>query len=155
MITMLLGGLWHGASWNFVIWGALHGLLLLVEAALRKTRLAGLAESAWLRPARVAVTFFFVMLTWVFFRCATLEDSGAVLANLFSSERGALIFDPLHLYLLAAAFLLMIGEEYGALLPRLTTASAWARVPFFVLMLLVLELLSATGDTIPFVYFQF
>src|SRR5204862_4298437 len=55
MITMLLGGLWHGASWNFVIWGAMHGLLLI---AYRK----------WQRPRSLFVTQLFILFTWIAFR---------------------------------------------------------------------------------------
>ncbi len=155
MITMLLGGLWHGASWNFVVWGALHGMLLLIEASLRGTRIAGLVATVVPRPLKVALTFFLVTLTWVFFRCASWQDSSIVLANLFTSDRGAILFDPLHIYLAVAALLLMLCEEYGSVLSRLATAAAWVRVPFYVLLLLLLELLSATGKKIPFVYFQF
>ena len=52
-IVMLLGGLWHGAAWNFVVWGGLHGVWLAAERALGKRSLYG----AWPRPARVAFTF--------------------------------------------------------------------------------------------------
>jgi alginate O-acetyltransferase complex protein AlgI len=74
MIVMLLGGLWHGAAWTFVIWGALHGVLLAVE------RLA--AKRSWRMPAplrfgavKVATTFVAVLITWVFFRSPDLESA--------------------------------------------------------------------------------
>src|SRR5262249_22299061 len=79
MLTMLLGGLWHGASWNFVIWGGYHGLFLCLERMLgwqtnEESRL-GIA----LRAPRALATFVIVCAGWVFFRSATLADSLIVL----------------------------------------------------------------------------
>jgi alginate O-acetyltransferase complex protein AlgI len=68
MIVTLLGGLWHGASWNLVLWGFLHGSLLAAERWGR----TGALNWAIPRQARVAVTFFAVCLGWVFFRAETL-----------------------------------------------------------------------------------
>ena len=72
LATFLLGGLWHGAAWTFVCWGALHGLGL---CGLRAWRRAGLRLP---RPAAWAVTFAFVVVTWVFFRAATLGDAASI-----------------------------------------------------------------------------
>lgn len=83
LITMLLGGLWHGASWTFVAWGGLHGLYLIVNHAWRAGRLAlGLQPRAsvagqWL--ARL-VTFLCVVVAWVFFRAPDFPTAGAMLA---------------------------------------------------------------------------
>ena len=81
-IVMLLGGLWHGAAWNFVIWGGIHGLLLAGE------RLRGkLPPYRWL-PAvgRRAVTFTLVLITWVFFRAADLPAALLYLRSMFGLE---------------------------------------------------------------------
>ncbi|MHB8969877.1 MAG: MBOAT family O-acyltransferase [Pirellulaceae bacterium] len=68
-LVMLLGGLWHGASWNFVIWGAIHGLMLILE------RLAGKHAFYERLPgfAKTAITFVIVCFTWVFIAAATIE----------------------------------------------------------------------------------
>lgn len=74
MITMLLGGLWHGAAWTFVAWGALHGAYLCINHAFNALLPAGPAALA--RPARVAgfvLTFLAVVVAWVFFRAAHIE----------------------------------------------------------------------------------
>ncbi len=63
-VVMLLGGLWHGAAWNFVVWGGLHGAWLALERAIGKRSLYGGLP----RPARIALTFIGVLVTWVFFR---------------------------------------------------------------------------------------
>ncbi len=68
---MLLGGLWHGAAWNFVIWGGLHGALLAFERMRGKRQLYGRLGT----PVRVAVTFVLVLVTWVFFRAADLPTA--------------------------------------------------------------------------------
>ena len=80
MITFLVSGLWHGASWTFVVWGGLHGL-------------AQIAERIWNRyfppkkerksVIRVLLTFAFVTLTWLFFRANTMSDAGYILTHLF------------------------------------------------------------------------
>ena len=79
MITMLLGGLWHGAGWTFVIWGGLHGLYLIANHFWRhaKARLAiwPSDEPWWERGLARAVTFFGVVLAWVFFRAETLDGA--------------------------------------------------------------------------------
>lgn len=72
MITMLLGGLWHGAGWNFLIWGALHGSYLVVNHLTRNLR----GGKALLPPTvGIAITYFFVVLAWIFFRATTLDGA--------------------------------------------------------------------------------
>lgn len=91
MLTMLLGGLWHGAGWNFIIWGGLHGLYLVVQQAfgalLRRvrpsssSRTLGAAELAWVGKAiSTSLTFAAVVVAWVFFRATTLHGALAVLS---------------------------------------------------------------------------
>ncbi len=69
MITMLLGGLWHGAAWTFVIWGGLHGFYLGIERFLQR-RFGGatIARTPGFRFGLALLTYFLVNLTWVFFR---------------------------------------------------------------------------------------
>ena len=73
MIVMLLGGLWHGAALNFVVWGGIHGLALALERARGRRSLAARLP----RPAQTAFTFAIVCFAWVFFRAAGLGDSCA------------------------------------------------------------------------------
>jgi alginate O-acetyltransferase complex protein AlgI len=91
MITMLLGGLWHGAAWTFVAWGALHGTYLVVEHALRarwgapKRQVEGQSHKAALVPdvAHIVATFLLVLVAWVFFRAASVADALALLRSMF------------------------------------------------------------------------
>ncbi len=84
-LTMLIGGLWHGASWNFVAWGALHGGLLGFERAFGKRTLYARLPSA----TKVALTFFLILLTWVFFRAENFQVASQYLALLFGGGPAA------------------------------------------------------------------
>ncbi len=81
MITMLLGGLWHGASWNFVIWGGLHGLALGVHRLYAASPLAGRLESAPARLVGVALTFYWVCIAWIFFRAPSFSSATTMIKS--------------------------------------------------------------------------
>jgi D-alanyl-lipoteichoic acid acyltransferase DltB (MBOAT superfamily) len=85
VITMLLGGLWHGAAWTFVIWGALHGLYLLINHAWRemqaRARIAGRAVNMP-NSAAQGLTFFAVVVAWVFFASPSLPQAVTVLSGM-------------------------------------------------------------------------
>lgn len=78
-IVMLLGGLWHGASWNFIIWGGIHGTLLGIERICGKRPLYYRLP----RPGRIAITFVLVLIAWVFFRAETLAGALSYLQSMF------------------------------------------------------------------------
>src|SRR6185369_13626491 len=93
MATMLLGGLWHGASWTFVIWGGLHGLGLIVHREYE--RLASKAGPWWQRARPILgpiLCFYFVCITWVMFRAQSVidPDTGAVKVSGFEIARTVL-----------------------------------------------------------------
>ncbi|MGB0432191.1 MAG: MBOAT family O-acyltransferase, partial [Bacteroidia bacterium] len=79
-ITFLIGGIWHGAAWTFILWGALHGLALVVE------RLVSKAEIKINRWIGLTFTFSFVNFAWVFFRALSFEDAYKVIAGMFSFD---------------------------------------------------------------------
>ncbi len=87
MATFLLGGLWHGASWMFVAWGALHGAALVLHRAWRRRGLALPRPLAWL------LTFVFVDVAWIFFRAHTWADAARVLRGL--ADVGSIVRWPL------------------------------------------------------------
>jgi alginate O-acetyltransferase complex protein AlgI len=86
-LTMLLGGLWHGAAWTFVLWGAMHGAGLIVEHALG----GRLRMPVWLRWA---ITFNFVVLGWVLFRSQSIGDAGTFLSRLTAPGALTLLTGP-------------------------------------------------------------
>ena len=85
MLTMLLGGLWHGAGWTFVIWGGLHGLYLMINHAWRelKTRLGWRDGGRVAGLASGALTFLAVVVAWVFFRADSVASACSMLSSMF------------------------------------------------------------------------
>jgi alginate O-acetyltransferase complex protein AlgI len=156
MTVMLLGGLWHGASWNFVIWGAIHGGMLALERAQGKHS----AYRRLPRPARVAVTFIVVCLSWVFFRAKTLGQAATYFASLFGasavSPASNAIAGPLyttyHATMLGLAALIVWGmPNTWSFTARLSVPRAVGGVALLALAILVMW----TQTTNPFLYFQF
>jgi alginate O-acetyltransferase complex protein AlgI len=84
MITMLLGGLWHGAAWTFVFWGALHGLCLTTERAFGVARAPQSTTSRRLDPLRSFLVFNLIALTWIPFRSGSIHQMEWVLRQMFS-----------------------------------------------------------------------
>jgi len=160
MLTMLLGGLWHGASWNFVIWGGYHGALLAGERALGR-RLFEQRPAMWLYPVRALLTFVLVCVGWVFFRAGTLGDSWFVLAQMFSgAARGSITIIPVWLrYLTLAALAIAIAEERWNWIDRLPSRRSWGATLGYacaaIALLFCAELFGVSDKTVPFVYFQF
>jgi len=108
MITMLLGGLWHGASWNFVIWGGLHGMGLAGTRMWQRGRRerAPAAPSGLTRVLLVLLTFQFVCLAWIFFRAPTLSHASLMLARILRHTSGHANLAPKVLAVLALGFVL-------------------------------------------------
>lgn len=157
MITMVLGGLWHGAGWQFAVWGALHGLLLWISHAMRG-RLADPSEALRFLGALTTVTGVFF--AWIFFRADSLGDAGDVLARL-ADLPGVLSAGEVALGL-AAALGLVAASRYLPRLeqparrllapgtwPRTATLGAGTAVCWLGAMAL------APSSLTPFVYFEF
>ena len=88
MLTMLVSGLWHGAGWTFLVWGALHGSYLIVALLWRRFREARdwrMDHWTW-RAMSVALTFTAVLFAWVFFRAKTLPEAGRVVASMVGAN---------------------------------------------------------------------
>lgn len=95
VLTMLIGGLWHGAAWTFVIWGGMHGLGLAVNRwweNRRRQQKRKPRQEWWIKAICIIATFHFVCLTWVFFRAASLQQAWDVIARL-----GAMKFETANL----------------------------------------------------------
>lgn len=87
LVTMLLGGLWHGAGWTFIFWGGLHGIYLIVNHLYRSVRLGwghNLKNDGWLlRTTGQTVTFIAVVISWVFFKASSFEVAISILKSMF------------------------------------------------------------------------
>jgi alginate O-acetyltransferase complex protein AlgI len=152
ILTMLLGGLWHGASWNFVIWGGYHGVLLSLERLVY-----GRGEKTGLiRIPLTILTFLLVSVGWVFFRAKTFSAAMYVIGQMVTTQViGKSLLSTWQLRLAAITLVIALAEEYGELLSRLAQSPLWIRTAAAVIALLVIELFTATDRSIPFVYFQF
>lgn len=167
LVTMLLGGLWHGASWLFIIWGAWHGLLLVID----KLRLVyfppkeGKSDKSWVgqikRAGNVFLTFNLVCIGWLFFRADSLTTVGEILTQIVTDFNGAIFWQLLSGYstvffLIAVGYLLHMVpqryEKYGAnlltVLPLPVKAFAMALFIFFLVQV-------RSSEILPFIYFQF
>jgi alginate O-acetyltransferase complex protein AlgI len=157
IVVMLLGGLWHGASWTFVAWGAYHGLLLAYERYRGKRSLYEQLPHI----VRVGVTFILVLFSWVLFRSASFHDAASYLRAMFGwtnfSEPAVLLL-PARLYT-REAFLIMAVCAMLAAWPR--QAYEWSQTvswpkALIVHPLFVLALLAMFAQAFnPFLYFQF
>ncbi|HWB27471.1 MAG TPA: MBOAT family O-acyltransferase [Chitinophagaceae bacterium] len=90
-ITMLLGGLWHGASWNFIFWGGLHGTALAIDKwrmeVAKKMKLAFTLPKGLAKAIGIIITFHFVCFCWIFFHCNTFHDSWVMIGQIFTNFR--------------------------------------------------------------------
>lgn len=164
MLTMLLGGLWHGASWNFVIWGGLHGLYLAVHKLMLGDRkpqaeykYAGL-QSIVIYVLKVAGTYLLVLFTWLFFRATDFNTTQIFFSKMWNWETSeySLLFIQITLSFFVLTYL-MDGLSYYT--KRHTFILATKNRPlsygimaamFFVTLVFMFQ-----SEPLPFVYFQF
>jgi D-alanyl-lipoteichoic acid acyltransferase DltB (MBOAT superfamily) len=160
MVTMLLGGLWHGAAWTFVIWGGLHGLYLAGERFLGINRQAKKAleyPTAWdrRRVLGLLVTFHLVLLSWVFFRSSGLSTALNYLVNLFSFRGMETIMAVLPAVLIPWALVLLVDVPQF-ITGRHTVLLGWPRlVRNLAVTAMLFLILLGVGTRAPFIYFQF
>src|SRR3954466_2376039 len=159
VIVMFLGGLWHGAAWTFVAWGLLHGSYLAIERLLK----AVVRPAPWMNSFPVqlligVVTYFAVLIAWVYFRASTFEAASRMIAGMFGrhpngdallSTREILQVGVVTLFLLAAHWALrdISLETAVTRLPRWTVATVW--------FLMVGAIIFTQGSSNAFIYFQF
>jgi D-alanyl-lipoteichoic acid acyltransferase DltB (MBOAT superfamily) len=152
LLTMLIGGLWHGASWNFVIWGGLHGGVLAAERKFASHA----PRSMFMRWLRRIAVFHAVCFAWIFFRTPNLRASFSMIAAMTDWSRSR-SYAPALLYLAIFSLPLIAidlymersAEEY----PTQQAAFAW-RLSAAVAALLIIAF-GAAYEPAPFVYFQF
>jgi D-alanyl-lipoteichoic acid acyltransferase DltB (MBOAT superfamily) len=161
MVTMLIGGLWHGASWMFVGWGALHGAGLIVHK-LSQPILKRLPQNNVTTVTLWGFNYSFILLTWVFFRCTSWEIGSAVLSRIFTAFDWA--YAPLFLQVrlgwciaLVIALVGSIGisqKRYEWMRDLFIRAPWWVKLISFTLVVqCVVQLQSSNVQ--PFIYSQF
>lgn len=159
-LTMLIGGLWHGAAWKFVFWGAMHGVGLAVHKAL-KPILDKIPNNFITNNIFRAITLIFVGLLWVFFRAASFEDSVLIIKNIFTNFdiRQLIPFIEVRyiwcIMISVIIFTHMIPYAWHLRVKQWFAKSHWALqlLIFVIVVQLVIEFMSE--DVAPFIYFQF
>ncbi|MBS0486734.1 MAG: MBOAT family protein [Proteobacteria bacterium] len=155
MLTMLIGGLWHGAAWTFVIWGGLHGVYLAVERFVRE-RLwpQGVVASAPLRFAYGLLTLLLVTLAWIWFRAADAGTAWQATTRLVATSAEGPSTEQ---WLAIAAFVVVTAVHW--LMRERDLKSESARIPAPLLGVLLGAMLAlivlSPGDNHAFIYFQF
>lgn len=164
MITFLVSGLWHGANWTFVVWGALHGVFQIVEKALMgdnlKRELKNASTKLTLsRCLRITVTFLLVSFAWIYFRMPSMHDANAFVIHIFSNFNDFSLapMDSITIAILAVSLPLLfvreILEEYGLirLQGRVKQTATWLFYIFLFCFLLSFGVL----DGGQFIYVSF
>lgn len=155
-MVMLLGGLWHGASWNFVIWGGIHGLMLAFERAQGRHSFYYRAPA----PLRIAMTFLITSFAWVFFRAPDLPSAIRYLASMFGFGPGqdgmdliaGVIYQPYYLgCMLVAVGITWLAPQAWDFTRQLT----WPKAAWCALLLLLSVAVMTTQSFNPFIYFIF
>ena len=170
LITFLISGLWHGAAWNFVIWGFLHGIAQVAESAFAKNKRQSLKSSnSWSTWLSVLFVFCFTMVAWFFFRIPDMESAQIMLQKVFINIQNPLTylsmgFKSLKIYTTASVRLsvmvvLLFVYDYFSLkhdvievISRLPQIVRWGIYLSFSLLILLLYPPNSGGE---FIYFQF
>ncbi|MGR3634753.1 MAG: MBOAT family O-acyltransferase [Shimia sp.] len=151
LLTMVLGGIWHGANWTFVIWGIWHGGLMAIERALGAKHRA----TVWPKAIAWPLTMVCVMLGWVVFRAETLADAGAMYAGMVGVHGIAMRPELVTLTNTTELCFLLIGAAISIgprlALPRWTLSPALQSALLSILCFVALQ--ARTNS--PFLYFQF
>ncbi len=161
MLTMLIGGLWHGAATRFVLWGGMHGTALVIDKIWQWIFRGVKRRSPAAHIAGVILTFNFVSFAWIFFRAGSMEDAGVMLSQIFSSfspgnyQTVLMAYLPV-LVLIASGYILhflpvTIKEAYRGLFIRMPLM-----IKFVIVLGVILLLYKVGSDVIqPFIYFRF
>lgn len=153
--VFLLTGLWHGASWNFVLWGGLHGLFLAIE---RRFNLGKVSTGRWTSPVnwiKALITFILISLAWVFFRSPSFQITALIFEKLVFLEPAGLSW--LYTPALWAVPAVLVGgfaaRQLDFRFPTLSTRKSYTWALVLVQILLIFFFL--TTNAMPFIYFQF
>jgi D-alanyl-lipoteichoic acid acyltransferase DltB (MBOAT superfamily) len=157
LLTMVLGGLWHGANWTFLIWGAMHGVALVADHAWRRSAaFARYGSGPAVRVIDWALTFNFVCLAWLFFRSPSLDAAMQFLAGMWSDNGAPSTMPAIVLPLIACGALTQIvpAQSRTILGLALDRRGALAQGAFAAALLYVIIVMAPSASA-PFIYFQF
>lgn len=153
MLTMLIGGLWHGASWTFVAWGGLHGAYLIGERTLPLPS----SNKRWARGLGIAVTFALVTVAWVFFRATSFSQAFACIEAMFGFGHGHRTSSMLDYELVPFTIACIIGVHAWMRTRRIEDVVERTPWPIrsFALAAMIVAIVVMQGQDRAFIYFQF
>jgi alginate O-acetyltransferase complex protein AlgI len=156
VLTMVLGGIWHGAAWKFVIWGALHGGMLALERVFSRGAPTAAARPPWRRALAILFTFHFVSLCWIVFRAESATRALDFLTGFASWTQPVALMTPFLSALIAFGLVIQFTpsdmlERLDRIYQRIPT---WAIGVLAGLALLIIDILGGDSSA-PFIYFQF
>jgi D-alanyl-lipoteichoic acid acyltransferase DltB (MBOAT superfamily) len=165
MITMLLGGLWHGASLRFILWGAIHGVSLAVHkfvmGRFSSFKQLGSQMSPFRRVVGIVFTFHLVCFGWIFFRADTMQIAGEVLSQILTDFHPEVLLQFVMgykgvMFLLAAGYILhFTPHRTGLAVQRILTRSPlFVQALLLALLIFIIVQVKSAGVQ-PFIYFQF
>lgn len=162
MLTMLIGGLWHGANWTFVVWGGLHGAYLWIEKFIddRTGKIRAMATSihkTFTGFTYALFTFFLVNITWVFFRADTFHKAAGIFKSMFGMQKGEPLLTTLALIKVSVIITGMIIIQW--LMRNTKVLNVSYKMPWWLLgfcwAVLVILLIWSQESSSSFIYFQF
>ena len=159
MITMLLGGLWHGASWKFVVWGGIHGLALSIEKLLNIPKFV--TKNKYTRILGVLITFHIVCLCWIFFRAHSFPLAIDMINQIFFFFHGEILMQFINGYPTVLGLILLGFITH--FIPRrieFRTETLVSQSPVIVKAMLLVAVIwivvqVKSAGIQPFIYFQF
>lgn len=162
-LTMLIGGLWHGASWMYVIWGAYHGLLLIAHKSIRRVwRLPeALAANPVTRMANIVITFTLVVIGFTFFRAPSLDTVGAMATQIFTDFHASVAPQFVAGYLLiCAAIALSLIAHFSPKSWTTGMVRGYDALPIvlqatFLALIVFLVIQTRQSELVPFIYLQY
>lgn len=179
MITFLTSGLWHGASWNYIVWGGLHGVYQIVGDMLRpakkkfNSRFHVKTKSFSYKLGKIFVTFVLVDFAWIFFRADSMHDSIQMIERILTRWDPWVLFDQslytlglnqqeMHILFAAVLLLLFVDivrfrykETIDVFLEKQCLWFRWGMIFLFLLFILIFGIYGPTFDAKQFIYFQF
>ena len=162
MITMLLGGLWHGASLNFIVWGGFHGLMLVFDKLFNTSFLnrqkEGTSGVSWWR---ILITFHLAAFAWIFFRNQTFEGSFLMLEQIFTNFQPQIFLQWATSYW-AVGLLMLLGyvlhflpQSWSERTQHFVTRSPLVVQALLIVVVIFIVIQVKSSDVQPFIYFQF
>lgn len=159
-LTMLVGGLWHGAAWKFVLWGGMHGVGLAVHKACQPW-LKKLPDNWWIKALSWMLTITYVSLLFVFFRAASMTDSLLIIKNIFTNFDPAYIIPFIkvrYVWIIMMAVIIIshsLPRRCYDEMQRRFVDSPWLMKLIIFLLVVQLVIQFMSENVAPFIYFQF